>query len=994
MDSSHQKLRRISRAPRAGGQRNGFALILALTTMSFVLLLLLVMAALVKVETSASSLQLAQLQARQNALLGLMIALGDLQKHVGPDQRVTARADILGDDVADEARYWTGVWDSSNPSAPPVWLVSGENPNPESVANANRLVGPESVGNRPDDFVFAPNIELSNGQIAWWISDEGIKSNVLGGRHLDPSDTIDSVARRVTDYQLGQGVSLEPFGVSNSILFNNNGSVNGVIRNLATLHQMDLLSPPVDGQDRFINRAFHDATLFSHFVFQRAGTGGLKANLAAESILRASPVGDAGVKFLNTAQTLNLGTPVDLLPEISPGEAFFEPLPIPIELALYVGFFHTWSDARVRARFHLESEFWNPYSRTLRFPVDSDLSFDRAIHVEFRNMPEFRIEELPSGDIAPVAPILEGTMDTMFSGPVGNLQVDSLHSWVEIAADTNRGRPPFAPGLLPGEVYRVLEPPSNQPRGLARTVVNYNESPSLLWSQSRNQRPPDEATIRITFTPASTGAPEIIIRQWNAADPFAGRILARFQNLPFFRDAFENDGNFILEKTFNDGPNPFSRATSGSYLRDDYNLAFHVRLISDENDPGALRHLFSTLETRDRAFDYNSDFIDADGQSVSMASIIDAVSWNPVLAQQLDGDIFSDIDLFSSNVIGAHSDSLKPIIAFDIPNRNAACISVFRSLSFRERPAFSLGSPWGGDVNNLFDDFYFGADPALPTQGKNHWILDLAPQDSAASASAPIANLPDRFANGLLAAGFNINSTSPTAWASILSLLLRDGSANEITSAFFRTPLYAAAENKPVESPWVTAESDGSSNVPTPQEQYHLGGRRINDEQVRALGEIITALLKERGEPFLSLADFINSGIIQEAINLAHDESAINSRGLNGVTAAGIPINPSDVFDFSHAYLTQGDIVSRLAHTFSHRSDTFTIRARGITLNPFTRQPLGEAIVEAVIQRFPEKLDGSDPQTPTNALAGSDDSRQFRILSIRWLGNDSRPGSI
>lgn len=87
--------------------------------MAFVIMLLLSMTLLVRVETSNSSQALAQLRAKESARLALMMALGDLQRYAGPDQRVTARAEILGDGQFNEsARFWTGLWDSSEESPP------------------------------------------------------------------------------------------------------------------------------------------------------------------------------------------------------------------------------------------------------------------------------------------------------------------------------------------------------------------------------------------------------------------------------------------------------------------------------------------------------------------------------------------------------------------------------------------------------------------------------------------------------------------------------------------------------------------------------------------------------------------------------------------------------------------------------------------------------------------------------------------------------------
>ena len=83
--------RAIDRQPN---HLNGFALMLALLLMAFMLLLSLSMTTLVEVESRAANNSLHRLHARENARLALMLAIGELQSHVGPDQRVTARADI------------------------------------------------------------------------------------------------------------------------------------------------------------------------------------------------------------------------------------------------------------------------------------------------------------------------------------------------------------------------------------------------------------------------------------------------------------------------------------------------------------------------------------------------------------------------------------------------------------------------------------------------------------------------------------------------------------------------------------------------------------------------------------------------------------------------------------------------------------------------------------------------------------------------------------
>ena len=119
---------------------HGFALVIALSLMAFILLLILSITTLVRVETQSANIQLAQLEARMNAQLGALVALGDLQRYTGPDQRVTARSDILlapgVGGIAGQSR-WTGVWSSKEITNDPIdtvdglddrqarWLVSG-----------------------------------------------------------------------------------------------------------------------------------------------------------------------------------------------------------------------------------------------------------------------------------------------------------------------------------------------------------------------------------------------------------------------------------------------------------------------------------------------------------------------------------------------------------------------------------------------------------------------------------------------------------------------------------------------------------------------------------------------------------------------------------------------------------------------------------------------------------------------------------------------------
>lgn len=202
-----------------GRGKAGFALVIALSLMAFVLLLMLGITTLTQVGARSASLALEQERARSNAKLALMIAIGDLQKSLGPDQRVTATANIAagadgseivalaepsndtsldGTDkglssVLPGTRYWTGVFENNDDpedvylKTPSVslrqWLVSGQNdlstlPTPAGASfrvnssgeavdpdAAIVLVGPKSAGEgtgAEERFVAAPRVLIAD----------------------------------------------------------------------------------------------------------------------------------------------------------------------------------------------------------------------------------------------------------------------------------------------------------------------------------------------------------------------------------------------------------------------------------------------------------------------------------------------------------------------------------------------------------------------------------------------------------------------------------------------------------------------------------------------------------------------------------------------------------------------------------------------------------------------------------------------------------------
>jgi hypothetical protein len=225
--SSTPSIRPSRRRLGASGRRDGFALLITITLLAFLVLLLVSLASLTRVETQVASNSAQLTKARANALFALNLAVGQLQKYAGPDQRVTARADINSVNTGNPV--WTGVWDATPPvpatpthaaapasNAPMAWLVSGNEasgttPTPVTAAVADpaagnddvwlvrKVLGQDLAAQLPDypqdgrvklakiaikvppsqvPGAAATGADVQVGSYAWWVGDEGIKAKV------------------------------------------------------------------------------------------------------------------------------------------------------------------------------------------------------------------------------------------------------------------------------------------------------------------------------------------------------------------------------------------------------------------------------------------------------------------------------------------------------------------------------------------------------------------------------------------------------------------------------------------------------------------------------------------------------------------------------------------------------------------------------------------------------------------------------------------------
>ena len=141
-------------------------------------------------------------KARANARMALMLAIGELQREMGPDSRISAPHDAGSVATGGEPR-WTAVYDAwtrpagNDPETPGSrvpsfrgWLASGANAalgGPQGTSDRLLLVGPGSLGGTSNaaDEVRVPMHKVANpsrpDRFAWWISDEGVKAKINAG---------------------------------------------------------------------------------------------------------------------------------------------------------------------------------------------------------------------------------------------------------------------------------------------------------------------------------------------------------------------------------------------------------------------------------------------------------------------------------------------------------------------------------------------------------------------------------------------------------------------------------------------------------------------------------------------------------------------------------------------------------------------------------------------------------------------------------------------
>jgi hypothetical protein len=275
--------------PKTTRRDPGFALVVTLSLMILLTVIAVGMLTLATITLRSTSTGDAAEQARSNARLALMLAIGELQREMGPDSRISAPHDVGG--ATGGQPHWTAVYDawqrpatgtdSPDTRSPTFrgWLTSGANAatgGPVGTADKVQLFGPGSLGGTttPLDEVSVPMHEVKVGQkrgrIAWWTADEGMKAKVNAGP---------------------EPLASSSFGISDS-LFNNQAPPNIGQRAIPPLSAMEWkpghraisvsnsqLTLAAGLARGGLGKSIHDVTVHSAGVLADVRSGRLKRDL-------------------------------------------------------------------------------------------------------------------------------------------------------------------------------------------------------------------------------------------------------------------------------------------------------------------------------------------------------------------------------------------------------------------------------------------------------------------------------------------------------------------------------------------------------------------------------------------------------------------------------------------------------------------------------------------------------------------------------------------
>lgn len=1040
----------------------GFALVIALSLMAFVLLLMLSMTLLVQVETRGSSIGKAQLQARESVHLALMMAIGDLQKHAGPDQRVTARAEITGGALAASNPHWTGVWDTTNQNAPPRWMVSWRDQTNSPTNRTLEILGSGSLDSNAPNYqnqrVRAPSISVTNStgqttdEIAWWISDEGVKTS-LGSLPLNIRASDPNFAERSDlSLMLGTSQGIETLFTDYDRFTSIEATLLDQITSPSQLLSRDAFS---DETSRSFNNEdpFHILTLGSFGVLASVlpnDNGGLMSDLS----LYPNLLGNGFVEYLEVAEanseTLNSSDENSVahyrLYQNIKGQDNIGPLndgdiatPVtPILSNFMLGFTircHSpvGSNPNFYLRMRFVSEFWNPFTHSIKMtdqvgnPINLELEITGLPTVVTMGIPDSDDEDSAIEQSAPLdLQDFLGDPTKTDTPLVIRLNYDHTKEW------------------LPGQSMNWTGVDADENATTSPYDSLSTETSEKDWDASRNtlggERGIDTGLPRFTGNLRHESAGNNLIRvKVFEVNEAAGirRLITQYGDMNYERVSNRSTG---YSNTHRGATFGYHYVLRGPHFSSDDPEYFRGRWLHDYDprNPSPIFYPDWQLDF-DQESEIGSAFVPVTNGIQGTTTPDPANITETPAAGATRGSINTNV--FKRLTDRSRTNRLYPAMAendpenkynllwqdaplFELPRARVLSLASLQHLYFHNERPFQVGNSWGSDGNTntlaWFDRYYFSGfsrndsprdyntnlslpNPTLVPYKLNDIPSELEMWQATDATDEPASRTAA--AKFLVANRFNLNSTSISAWSSVLGSLRINGwshldypedtsnlsainVSNETRENMFARYSHSLSETyDATETPQFEGSGSFQEKV-APSAFYRHGARHFTNTEITSFAEEIVRLIKLKGQPFFSIEEFLSADPVQGSSVM--EQAIANTFADNGIQkwdhlweVEGTEKNPSreiEVDHFSPGFLTQADVMTAIGPMLAPRSDTFKIRAKAVSYNV-----LGEvsstATIEAILQRTPEAQ--SSTSTNTNSA-----NRAFKLLRVRWLNED------
>lgn len=327
--------------------KRGFALISTILVLSMLMLLSVSILSLSSVTTRTSGINLHQHRAEMNARMAAMLAVGELQQYLGPDQRVAANAAIY-DNAPEtvaidgvENPYWLGVYkttfgqDDKEMIYPESsaggylkdhrgndtfklrdnvlkFMVSGSRENDSTQALSSSADRQLIIKGETDlDNVYVPKVATENGGYAFHVKDIGMSApiyeyNPNAGEAITATDEGNSVLYTGSHrpYQLISETS----GTLDHIASEENIKNKATITKRFTVSQSEH-SGNVDAVREMMKKYVHDLDLPAEALMVDPVRGGFKIDLTSYLKDKSAP-GSGSIKDADGAVLLTDTSPI------------------------------------------------------------------------------------------------------------------------------------------------------------------------------------------------------------------------------------------------------------------------------------------------------------------------------------------------------------------------------------------------------------------------------------------------------------------------------------------------------------------------------------------------------------------------------------------------------------------------------------------------------------------------------------------------------------